>query len=372
MWSASLFQTVSGAIGPRLNFEAMSWSIDLNDTESISMTLKKSDLPKVDLKYWLSPWWAGVVIFWDGCPVVAGPIITRPSEQYDSIKITCGGIRTLLARRLVTLELSDWTNLAKSNIQYKGLSLGTIAKRVVVQAQNKLGGSLPITFAVPDETAAMDADHERNYRGFNVQNIDCDAILTKLSNVINGPDIMFRPVLVRDNQLTFEMWTGTEKQPRIYQPITPVWDSTAVESNISNLQTTTTGTHQTSRTYSVGAGQDEGTLIRVNTNITPIQRQYPLLETVVSTSQSENPAVVNNHGLSNLVANSEPLVELQMTVRGDGEIPFGQFWPGYAVDVITKGWLSIPDGKNKMRLLNMTGDSSSEVKVALQLDDRYA
>src|SRR4030095_15408050 len=182
MWTANLFQVTSGNIGPRLNFESMSWSIELNGTESISMKLRKSDLPVVDLTKWLSPWWAGVVIFWNDVPIVAGPIITEPTETFDTISLGCGAIRSVLAKRLVVVEQTNWSNLAKSVIQYQGLSLGTIAKRVVAQAQAKAGGALPISFPIADETIVDDADHQRTYRGFNVQNINCDDVLTKLSN----------------------------------------------------------------------------------------------------------------------------------------------------------------------------------------------
>lgn len=413
MWTAHLFQTINGNIGPRLNFSSLSWDIDLNDVESISVGLKKSDLPKVDLRYWLSPSWAGVVVMWKGTPIVAGPILARPTESNEEISLSCGGIRSILAKRLVSIEQTDWSKQATSVIHWKGMSLGTIAKRAVEQAQAKYAGDLPITYAVPDQMISVrspvkygsvsqqdwdlllsqgwwgdptdkeeklyppelrdpNANHERTYRGFNVQNIDCDAILTKLSNVIDGPDIMFKPRLVRDNYLTFDLWTGTEASPRIYQKHIPVWDTTSTKGHIQDIRIVTSGAYQTNRVYSVGAGQDEGTLIKVNTNTAPLRQGYPLLETTISTSSSEDPKVVNAHGVANLWTNKEPLVEIQMTVRGDGVIPVGEFWPGDLVEVVVKGWLSLPDGKIPMRLLSMSGGDGMDIKVSLQAESRFA
>lgn len=372
MWSAYLFQTVTGLIGPKLQFESLSWNIDLNDTESINVTLNKSDLPPVNRSQWFSPWWAGVALFWDNKPIVAGPIIDRPTESKDTVSISCGGIRSLLAKRIVVHEQSDWSKISGTSVRFEKMSLGTIAKEVVKKSMMKPSGALPIIFAVADETSAMGANHERTYQGFNVDNINCDEILTKLSNVIDGPDIMFRPVMVRDNSLAFEMWTGTEKEPRIYQNQVPVWDLTAPESGVVDLRVVTTGAYQTMRTFSVGAGQDEGTLIRVNTNEGPLNLQYPLLETTVNTSESEDPKVVDQHGVSSLWANKEPLSEIQMTIRGDGVMGFGDFWPGDLVEVVTEGWIAIPDGVSRMRLLSMTGSSDNEVRVSLQMDDRYS
>lgn len=373
MWDAYLFQMTTGQIGPRLNFESVSWSMELNGTESMSMKLRKSDLPLgLNLNYWLSPWWAGVVLFYNGTPIVAGPILTRPSESFDTVSLGIGGIRSVLAKRLVTEEFaSDWSGLSKSIVSYSGMSLGTIAKRVVAKSMARKGGSLPITFALPDETVVNDANHERNYRGFNVQNISADDILTKLSNVINGPDIMFRPKLIRDNMLTFEMWHGTEKQPRIFQKFTPVWDTTPAVGQVVEMSTITTGSYMTSRTFSLGAGQDEGQIIKVNTNEIPLQQQYPLLETVVNVGNSENADLVNSYGLGSLRANAYPLLEIQMTVRADGQIPLGMFWPGDLVEVVTQGWLSLPDGTTQMRLLSITGDDSNSVKLSLQREDKF-
>ena len=132
-----------------------------------------------------------------------------------------------------------------------------------------------------------------------------------------------------------------------------------------------TGTYSTGRVYSIGPGQDQGTLIRVVTDQSRIQEQYPLLETSISGTSSENPDVVLDHGMGNLEANNGPLLEVQMTVRGDGDIPFGTFWPGDLVGVVTEGWISLPDGVNQMRLLSLTGDHTNNVKVSLQLEEKF-
>lgn len=372
MWTAHLFQVTTGRIGPRINFESLTWSMELNGSETITADLRKSDLPVgLNLEYWLSPWWAGIVVFYNGTPIVAGPILTRPSESFATVSVGCGGIRSILAKRLATQEFTDWSELNKSTVSYSGLGLGTIAKRVVTDVMNKRGGALPISFAVPDETAANGADHERNFRGFNVQNISVDDILEKLSNVLNGPDIMFRPKILRDNILTFEMWTGTENQPRIYQSQTHVWDTVPERGQVVGMSNIVTGTYQTNRTFSIGAGQDEGILIKVNTDDAPLQKQYPLLETVVNVGNSENAELVNSYGISGLQSNSLPLLEVQMTMRADGTSPIGSFWPGDMVEVVTKGWISLPDGVTRMRLLSISGDDSTHIKVSLQRDDKF-
>jgi hypothetical protein len=372
MWSAYLFQTVTGRLGPKIAFESVSWSIELNGIESIELKLMKAELPSVDVNYWLSPWWAGVALFWNEKPVVAGPILARPAENFDFITVNCGGIRSILAKRYLvdeSLEAENWVNLAPYSVtSYSGLSLGTIVKRVVQDAQKKKGGMLPISYALEDMTGV----HERNYRGFNVANLNVDDILTKLSNVLNGPDIMFKPRLLRPGQITFDLWTGTDIEPRIYQKQTPVWDTTPEKGEVSDMNVITTGTYQLDRVFGIGPGQDEGTMIVVATNVANTQKQFPLLEGSYNYGGgSESKQVVGEHTMAQQRANQAPLQEFQMTVRGDGVIGFGDFWPGDLVEIVTKGWVSVPDGAQKMRLLSITGDHTNNVKISLQREDKF-
>ena len=367
MWSAYLFQVTTGTIGPRLNYEELSWSCELNGTETISVSLRKSDLPTVDLNYWLAAWWAGVVIFWNDVPVVAGPILTRPHESISKITVNCGGIRSVLAARLVVQEYNDWWYLSQEKLTYKNLSLGTIAKRVVQRAQMKPAGALPISYPIADQAG----NHERNYNGFDLQNLTCDDVLTKLSNVINGPDIMFRPRMVNDRQLTFDMWYGTDKEPRIAQKVTKIWDTRVAQGTVSDMSLIYTGSYQSNRVYSLGAGQDKGLLIKVSHNDGPLQKQFPLLERVINIGNSENPSVVQGYGDASIKTNEDALLEVQMTVRGDGDNGFGKFWPGDMAQVYVKGWLSLPDGMTEMRILSLTGNSSNNVRISLQREDKF-
>jgi hypothetical protein len=141
---------------------------------------------------------------------------------------------------------------------------------------------------------------------------------------------------------------------------------------VSNVNVITTGTYQSSRVYATGAGQDEGTIIEVVTDEKLLQKGYPLLESVLTEGSSENNSVVRDHALSELDVNNGSLLEIQMTVRIDGPIPLGSFWPGDLVEIVTEGWLALPDGIHRMRLLSVTGDSTNNVKISLQKEDKFA
>lgn len=368
MWHAYLFQVITGNIGPQVHFDNAKWSISLNEIETASFQLRKSDIPRVDINYWLDPWWAGVLLMYDDVPVFAGPIIDRPDEQHDHIYVNCKGIRAIFEKRLVIQEQTNWDLLPKTVVQWKGLSLGTIAKKAVQLSMQKPSGGLPIYFPIADQTAANDADHQRTYKGFNIQNINCDDILTKLSDVSRGPDIMFRPKLLSDNQLGWDMVYGSEQNPRIPQKNTVVWDNTADQGGIASLRVITTGAYQTSRVFSSGAGTDAGTIVKVATNTGPLNKGYPLLETTIAISESENATVVLNHAKANLEANETELKEIQLSVRANGVNKLGTFQVGDEAILVVKGWLALKDGSHKIRILNINGDHTPDIKISVQTE----
>lgn len=372
MWTANLFQVTTGQIGPQLQLEAATWSVSLNDIESISVQLRKSDLPQVDLQRWFAPWWAGIVLMYDGVPIVAGPLVARPAESFRFIYLEARGIRQILTRRFVIRELDSWGNLAKDVVQYKGLSLGTIAKKVVqLSTTPKAGGSLPISYPIADQTVRDDADHQRTYNGYNIANLYTHDVLTKISEVTRGPDIMFRPRLVREDQLTFDMLYGDEFDPRIPQKITPLWDTAAINGNVVDMDIVHTGTYQTDRVFSTGAGLEQGTLIKMAEDERRRQQGFPLLESVTNiTSDSENPSVILNHAKGVLASNLNALTEIQMTVRADGDYYLGSFWSGDLAYVhFDNSWVTFKEGNQKMRILNVNGNLTTNVRMSLQTED---
>lgn len=368
VWTAFLLHTVTGRIGPQVEIASLSWTVSLNNLESLSASLKKSSMP-TNAKVWLSPWWGSILVCYGDVPIFAGPIISRPTEDFNNISVACAGIRALLVKRLITKEYpNDWSKIADEDIFIDGRSLGTIAKELVKRGINKTGGALPISFANADELLPNDEDHQRTYRGFNVSNISVDSLLNNLSGVSHGPDIMFRAKKVNDAQISWVLHTGTESNPRIAQKHDYVWDTTAVDSSVSNLSVVSTGAYMTNRVYSTGAGADKGTLITVSEDLSGIGQGFPLLETVISTSQSEQVSVVKAHGNGNLEANLDMLRELTLTVRADGVNPLGTYWPGDLVKIVTKGWLTLEDGVHNCRLLTMTGALNQDVRLSLQTE----
>jgi hypothetical protein len=371
MWTANLFQVTTGAIGPRVNFKSLTWSISLNEVESCSIDLTKADLPSINLNFWLAPWWAGIIIMWNGRPIFAGPIIARPAESWTTFRVECKGIRALFDRRFVVEELSNWSSdLGRSKVIYDGYDHGTVAQLVVKKIMAKPGGSIPISFPVPETAPTyVDKDHQIKYDGYNLGSISGNNALTELSNKTNGPDIMFRPRLIDANSLVWDMMRGNETQPTIPQEIMPIWDTTTENGQVTDLDIVTTGTYVTNRMFATGAGQNEYTEMNVATDNESLAQGFPLLEGFKSLGSTvEDPLPIYNGAKAALDANKKSLTEIQLSVRADGEYDLGTFWPGDLCELVVKGWLSLKDGKHRLRLLNISGSDDGDVRMSLQTE----
>lgn len=373
-WKAFLVQTTTGVIGPEIRIkEGANYSIPLDSEATFKFALDKTDLPNVDLDYWLAPWWSTILVTYQDRAIYAGPIISNPKEYANEIQFDSSDIRSVLARRYIISEQAlSSASIAKGVVSYKGKSLGTIAQDVVGLAMRKPGGNLPITFASKRQFATNDADHQRTYKAYNANTISVDEVLTKISEVTQGPDIMFRPKLINDAQMVWEMYHGTEEDMRIAQKTVPQWDLTPVKTSAASLEVTVTGSYLTDRVIGVGGGTNEATVMTMVETDSRIRRGYPLLESVTTVSDSENKTVILKHARSSLKQNQKPLREYTFFVDVEGTYPFGTYWPGNLIALYVKGFRNLPDGLNEMRLLNMSGTfGSSKVRLSLQLDSQW-
>lgn len=371
MWTANLFQVTTGAIGPQVNFKSLTWSISLNEVESCSIDLTKADLPSINLNYWLSPWWAGILIMWNGRPIFAGPIISRPAESFTTFRVEAKGIRALFDRRFVTEELTDWnSDLSRSKVRFDGYDHGTVAQLIVKKILLKPGGNLPINFPFPEiSSPVIDKEHENLYDGYNLGAINANNALNEMSNKTNGPDIMFRPRLIDGNSLVWDMMRGNESQPTIPQEITPIWDTTAENSYVTDLDIVTTGTYVTNRMFATGAGSNEYTEMNVAMDNDSLAQGYPLLEGLKALGSTvEDAAPILAGAKAALETNKKSLTEIQLSVRIDGEFELGTFWPGDLCELVVTGWLSLKDGTHRLRLLNISGSNDGDVRMSLQTE----
>lgn len=379
-WSAHLVQTMTGRVGEQLDLATgPSWTIPLNGIEDLTVTAPRAQLREID-PLWRRPRMASVLLCWESealgrVPWILAPISQRPTEDRDtdSAQFTCRGIgmllekRTLFARDFAPGEESD---LVKSVFSRKGMSLGTIAQDIVrASTEEKVGGYLPLRYASPREVAS--GLNERNYEGHNMANNGTWKLLTELTEVINGPDIAFRPEFVDDSPeyVRWAMYHGTRAQPTIAQEWMMDLDATAPEGPVVDLVPKFSDSERAQKVYWTGAGEGAGVLARTAFNINGLANHDPLVEVVGSTSDSENPELIQAHADAALANGSDTLLQLSVTIDGsDPDAEIGRWRVGDAAWVKTEGWLDVADGRHQRRIISAKGGGGTEVTLEFQED----
>lgn len=376
-WAAYLVQTMTGLRGKRLDIAADgSWGIPINGIEDWTVKVAKDELRSLDPLWW-SPWRTSVLLCWvreDGTevPWIMGPITQPPAEDRHTAVLTCRGLGALLERRVILARDygqdpdysrdSDMVWLAKSVVNLQGMSLGTIAQEYVrLSTTAKLGGWLPISYGSPREAGST--LNERNLEGWNLANNGTWKRLTELAEVRNGPDIAFRPAWA-DEAHTRVQWVmvhGTRAQPAIAQEWTMDLDTTSSESPVASVNVTTDASTLNSRVYWTGAGEGAGTLIRMAQEESRLQDHMPLLEVVGSTSDSDNPALIQEHADAALAAGEGALQQLTVRIDGsDQRCEIGRWRVGDTANVtIGTDWLTVRPGTRPMKVIAAKGSWSS-------------
>lgn len=386
-WTAYLIRPITGEVGAELSIaDDGKWQIDLNDIESFTVSATKGRLQEIDRGWW-KQWGGGVLITKTGLdgdeqPWLAGPIIDPPEEDRTEITLVCNGIGALFEQRMVldkdygadgqTPSADTMTALAQSQVRRTSMSLGTIAQDIVaLSTERKMGGQLPIRYVSPRETGSK--LNERTYEGFNLANNMTWKRLSELMDVINGPDIMFRPEW-RDAERTHIVWAmyhGTAKQPAIEQQWEMSLDTTSPRGPVSTVKVTHDGADVTNRVYWTGAGEDQGTLIRMVQDTSRMIDYMPLLESIGSDSDSANPDLLLSHAKARLAQGGKPVTQLTLTVDGDDERTEIGHWHVGDLAAVTLGdeWLTLPRGTARQRLIAASGNFvTSEVKMEFQED----
>lgn len=360
MWKIYSILTVTGDVGSPIDPVTASWDIELNKIESLSVTVKKKDFLRREKRWW-HPWSAGLLLTFTDTwgreePWIAGPIYDYGNESVDELQLQCAGIRKVLEHRTI------WQNLS-----YKNMTYGDIAWSLIKHALDRPGGSLPIEHGISTE----DGRYERTYEHWNLANNGIDKRLTELSEVINGPDMMFRPVWANDEHTKIK-WVfthGTSLSPLIPQLRVPDFDTTAARTEVLNPSITTSGAGLRHRVWCTGAGEGEGTAFDFAQDLKGVEQWQPFLEDVISDADQSEKTKLKAKA-DGALRTASAMVD-QLSFKFDGyskKNPVGSFHVGDRASVTLKGWHSIPDGTREMTILKMSGGLSHEVSIDFQED----
>lgn len=355
---------MTGELGQELNVSSGSVSVDLNGIESISLVVSRDSLSGVPRAWW-SPW-AGCVVVTYTSPwltetiIAAGPLTDPPVEDRAAatVSLTAKGFGALLEKRIALagdFTPGDEDALKRSVLAFQDVDLGTIAGGIVTAATSKSAGWAPVV--VPPGRAGT---RMRTYEGWNLANNNAWKRIRELTEVINGPDVMFRPRWEDESRTRFEwvLCTGTESQPAIGQDRPVVWDATSRDSPVASMSVSSSAELMASRAYCTGAGEGAGVAVAI-AEAPAVPDKMPLLETVLSDTDAENVPLLLEKARAALV--SQPIEQVSLTVHSQADAPFGTWQVGDEVEVVSEGWLSVPDGSHNLRLISAKYTFGSDI-----------
>lgn len=363
MWRAYLIETMTGLKGAEVEMSTDGrFDLILNQAGSATVTVQKSSLEGITAR-WLRPWAHGFVLTLESealgeVPIFAGPITAPPDEYTESLSFSVSGIRAIFEHRFVADKDygPDITGLKKSKLVYTNRSYAYIVQDLVRRGMDKEGGQLPIRFATDPGTGV----YEREYLGYDLENNTVDKRISELSDVINGPDVMFVPEWTNSTKqyVRWALYTGTPAYPAISQDWTMVIDGSAPYPQISELSMNTDGSHYATRHYATGAGEGSGLAMRMSENKDWLRDKHPLLEGTTSYPSIVKPESLSPYAVAGVV--KSPLVEIHATVDiADDRSLYGRWMVGHNAILKPGKWFTISDREVTLRTVRLAGDLDS-------------
>lgn len=281
----------------------------------------------------------------------AGPIWVR-SGPARMISLRASGIASIWDHRLLVSHLADWLtpgSVAASELTWTGLSLGTIAKRMIQELVAHTGGSLPLV--LPDDITGTNA---RTYPGSELAM--AGQRLSELSKVENGPELAWDPRLTSDRAgVEWVMRHGTPADPTLHQTGSDwIIDTRAPRGQVGELTVTEDASNQTLRALAKGAGSDTSTLIsRAAIASDTIAAGYPLLDSAASYSTVTDQDTIDSHARADLAANDRPWLTWKVTLQVSETV--GQMRPGDWCTIRVGDHPLVLPGDHRARIATMSG-----------------
>jgi hypothetical protein len=265
---------------------------------TVRVDLNDPDVQALDLDNAAQPAQAFLAVVEGETIVAAGPIWTSDYSRDDrTLKLGAKGMgsyfdyRSILPLLAATVgvdqfTIPDPTDASKTipnpalTTALSSLSLGTITKRLIQQAQTWTGGNVPVVFQ--DDEAGT---HDINYFGLDFKRVK--EAIADIANRENGSEYSFHPRFTAD--LLGVEWlfrTGTNAEPLVTSQSVPLWDVTASKSPVSELTIGKDGSQFVSLGWQVGGRQEDTVLVARGYDTTLVDAGFPLMESVDSSHSS--------------------------------------------------------------------------------------
>lgn len=338
---------------------------------SVELTLNAADAVKADVKLPLIDPRTGVgidlpnqllpqrdFIGWveNGVVLAAGPVQGDPFAFPRSSTVNAAGMWEYFTRRLILPPATTLPSAVTST--WSGMSLRSIAKRIVQQACAWAHAGLPIDYE-PD----FPGINQREYPGKDMM-VVADA-LKNLTEVQNGPDITFRPKLTVDQRhVRWDLITG---DPDLTQAgADHYWDLSAPGRFAQVTTLDRDGRDLATHAWGVGAtpeGEDMPPLEAAASSTVLTDAGFPMLEMVEQRNSVSRPETLQAYVDEDVVRYSGFTETFQVRVKRDQPPRLGTYWPGDWARIRIGDNPRIPAGTYRMRLIRISFGATGDVTL---------
>lgn len=348
---------LTGNISTFIPVVSGSWSTAINEAGSlsVSVTLKDPDVRALGLGNVATVGKSYLAVVENGVVLNAGPIWSHEYSKDDgSLTLAAAGLWSYFDHRVLLPVLVGSQTPLDVETYYENVSLLTVAKRLVQQAQTATGGNVPVV--LPAEVAGTE---EREYAGSDL-NLVGDA-LNDLTSVENGPEIDFAPRW-RVDRLGIEwvMRVGTPTQPQLSANTNHVWDYGVPQPTIKGLSVKRDGTKLVGTAYASSGSSSTAALYSTYRSSVLTGQGYPLLETVDSSRITDLQSELDGYARENARVGSKPIEFWSFSARADASPFVGEYSKGDYCTVKIRDDFYIPDGEYRRRITNLSGDQDGK------------
>ncbi len=388
----------TGQILSKIDLGSFNWRLTINDSSLSTQPSRKvgeDEVTDVDVRWSavpgqtqaekalaLMPGMRAIAIFSQddddplnnglGVPMLWGGIDVRKSD-WEGTSFGLESIYQMLGDRYAIPEGWFTDNRSKNVLNFSKATIRGIAAYIGwLCTSQKPGGELPVDWQYINEKhtwiAGEDSNkHVRNYQAWNVNNISGKDIFDKLAGVQDGVDMQWRPYMSDIDHVRNLFVAGTDEEqylkPESGQMIRFVCHEGT--GNLENLEVDYSKPYQ--RVYATGSGEDAETLTAFAEDLSSVNREggLALHELAMSATDDENFSLLKRDALGRLEARKRPLMQFSGEFdENDPNTPrVGLIHSGEPCIIDLQGYPDIPDGLYKTRIMELSGDETSRVKV---------
>nr|WP_204316631.1 hypothetical protein [Bifidobacterium ramosum] len=388
---------MTGLIRCPIDLPSFSWSVSVSD--SAMATTRDKNAGEQDATGLRLPWGAvparsaaaradllcpdkrSIMLCWKtaddpseiGTPIVGGSITPRTDTASDT-SFTLASPLSLLADRYLIDERRFGTaakGTTSSVISYRGLSRRGLAAEFGARVTGgKAGGILPIDWNYLGERGT----ENRDYHGYDIQNLDFKSFLTRLTNLENGPDCQFRPKLSDGSHFRWDFLAASDADVYLEQSSVVEFHYSPLGGTIEDLSIDHAG--PTHRVYMTGAGAGDKMKCAMSENLTLVQQTdpWPLREAVESDNDIDDTSLLQRAAAGRLAGLDAPIMQIKGSVyftdrdqAGHLLHPPGSFHTGERVHLWANGFPTLADGMYITRLMQMDGDESGKAQLTFDV-----